>query len=113
MSFRFGRRKLPGNTAQWYRRVVDSHPFLLFGLPFVSIVVAASFIITPATALRYEKHDAKHRWMTNKEAMDQTGLKKRKFDPREEYYRLGAKDLDDWEQRRVKRLDGEMDGVIE
>jgi hypothetical protein len=26
--------------------------------------------------------------------------------------RLAAKDLDDWEQRRVKRLPGEPDGVL-
>jgi hypothetical protein len=26
--------------------------------------------------------------------------------------RLAAKDLDDWEQKRVKRLAGEHDGVI-
>jgi cytochrome c oxidase assembly protein subunit 16 len=26
--------------------------------------------------------------------------------------RLAAKDLDDWEQKRVKRLPGEHDGVI-
>jgi cytochrome c oxidase assembly protein subunit 16 len=26
--------------------------------------------------------------------------------------RLAAKDLDDWEQRRVKRLPGETDGIL-
>lgn len=26
--------------------------------------------------------------------------------------RLAAKDLDDWEQKRVKRLPGESDGVL-
>ena len=26
--------------------------------------------------------------------------------------RLAAKDLDDWEQKRVKRLPGEHDGVV-
>lgn len=26
--------------------------------------------------------------------------------------RLAAKDLDDWEQKRVKRLPGEHDGVL-
>ena len=29
---------------------------------------------------------------------------------RDEYYRLMAKDLDDWEQKRVKRWKGEPDG---
>jgi len=54
----------------------------------------------------------------------------RRVDMKEEYYvssrayrwnwkqahglvqRLAAKDLDDWEQKRVKRLPGEHDGVI-
>jgi len=40
------------------------------------------------------------------------GKSGRKVDMKEEYYRLAAKDLDDWEQRRVKRLPGEHDGVL-
>lgn len=40
-----------------YRRKLGSHPFLLFGLPFISIMVLSSFLLTPATALRYERHD--------------------------------------------------------
>jgi hypothetical protein len=28
------------------------------------------------------------------------------------FQRLAAKDLDDWEQKRVKRLPGEHDGVL-
>jgi len=31
---------------------------------------------------------------------------------KDEYYRLQAKDLEDWEQRRVKRLPGEPDGTL-
>ncbi len=31
---------------------------------------------------------------------------------REEYYRLMAKDLDSWEQRRVERWKGEPDGRL-
>lgn len=27
--------------------------------------------------------------------------------------RLAAKDLDDWEQKRVKRFKGETDGILE
>lgn len=30
-----------------------------------------------------------------------------------ELQRLQAKDLDNWEQRRVKRLKGEIDGILE
>lgn len=57
-----------------YRRHLANHPFLLFGLPFISVIVAASFILTPATALRYERHDRKNRAVTHSEAME-LGLK--------------------------------------
>ena len=40
------------------------------------------------------------------------GKDRRKVDLQEEYYRLAAKDLDDWENRRVERLKGEPDGVL-
>jgi cytochrome c oxidase assembly protein subunit 16 len=57
-----------------YRRHLANHPFLLFGLPFISVIVAASFLLTPATALRYERHDRKNRVVTDGEAME-LGLK--------------------------------------
>ena len=57
-----------------YRRHLANHPFLLFGLPFISVIVACSFILTPATALRYERHDRKNRAVTHGEAME-LGLK--------------------------------------
>lgn len=68
-----------------YRRGLNRHPFLLFGLPFMSIIIAASFLLTPITAMRYEKHDRKVRQMTREETM---GLHKnsRRVDMREEYY---------------------------
>jgi len=94
-----------------YRLAVARHPFILFGLPFIATMVLGSFFLTPATALRYEKHDRKVRQMTKEEELG-IGKNKRKVDIREEYYRLAAKDLDDWEQRRVKRLPGEPDGVL-
>lgn len=116
--------------ASSYRRQLQHHPFLSFGLPFLTVMVAASFLLTPATALRYERHDRKHRALTHSEAME-LGLKggaegegaimynprRRKVtkggtSERDEYYRLMAKDLDDWEQKRVKRWKGEPDGRL-
>jgi cytochrome c oxidase assembly protein subunit 16 len=125
-----------------YRRSLKTHPFLVFGLPFLSVIVAGSFFLTPATALRYEKHDRKTRQVTQEEAMglglgrdgvkrertagrfeafqggDGTGVGKtrearRVGTEKEEYYRLMAKDLDDWEQTRVKRFKGEPDGKFD
>lgn len=122
-----------------YRALMAKHPFLLFGLPFMAVIVGGSFVLTPATAIRYEKHDRKVRQMTREEELG-VGKAGRKVDIREEYYvsylplrttprpattevdgpadpvhtqRLsGGKDLDNWEQKRVKRLRGESDGVL-
>lgn len=57
-----------------YRSRLPRHPFLLFGLPFITVIVAASFVLTPATALRYERHDRKVRQLNQEEAI-QLGLK--------------------------------------
>ena len=52
-----------------YRANLSKRPFLLFGLPFMAVMVGASFILTPATALRYERHDRKVQQMSQQEAM--------------------------------------------
>ena len=74
-------------------------------------MVAGSFFLTPATALRDEKHDRKVKQMSKEEELG-IGKDRRKVDINEEYYRLAAKDLDSWEQKRVERLPGENDGTI-
>lgn len=65
---------------------VNKHPFMLFGLPFIAMVVVGSFMLTPATAIRYEHYDKKSQRSDKKEAIEGTGVKRRYFDPREEYY---------------------------
>src|SRR5277367_6258616 len=72
--------------ASRYRSSLAKHPFLLFGLPFILTMVAGSFFLTPATAIRYEKHDRRVRRMTQEEALE-VGSKRRKVDMKEEYYR--------------------------
>ncbi|KAJ9496016.1 Cytochrome oxidase assembly [Exophiala xenobiotica] len=113
-----------------YRSKIAHNPFLFFGLPFITLMVSASFLLTPATALRYEKHDQKHKQVTDQEAME-LGLKggaagqggltynprrrkvlKGELNERDEYYKLMAKDLDNWEQKRVERFKGEPDGRL-
>lgn len=61
------------------------HPFAAFGLPFLLTMVAGSFFLTPATALRYEKHDRKVRQMSEEERLG-IGSERRRVDMREEYY---------------------------
>lgn len=58
-------------------------------------MVVGSFFLTPATALRYERHDKKVRQMTQHEAMS-VGTNKRKVDPKEEYYVRPQFDLVHW-----------------
>jgi hypothetical protein len=121
---------LSDRIAASYRKKLARHPFALFGLPFLAMVVSASFLLTPATALRYEKHDRKNRELSHTEAMELglkggvTGEGTITYNPRrrkildgglsqkDEYYKLMAKDLDDWEQKRVQRWKGEPDGRL-
>ncbi|KAF3007398.1 hypothetical protein B5807_00498 [Epicoccum nigrum] len=105
------RATLPNSIAAKYRKALQKHPFALFGLPFLATIVAGSFMLTPATALRYERYDRKNQQITQEEAMG-LGQNRRKVNMKDEYYRLQAKDLEDWEQRRVKRLPGEPDGTL-
>ena len=74
----------------FYRRNLARYPFLFFGLPFVFTIVAGSFVLTPATALRYERHDRKVKQLTKEEELG-LGKERRRVDINEEYYRLAAK----------------------
>lgn len=74
-----------GKIGMKYRALMAKHPFLAFGLPFMAVIVAGSFVLTPATAIRYEKHDRRVRQMTKEEELNvRRGA--RKVDMKEEYY---------------------------
>ncbi|KAJ5326432.1 Cytochrome c oxidase assembly protein COX16 [Penicillium brevicompactum] len=120
-----GSSTLGERLGAFYRAKLMRHPFILFGLPFISVIVAGSFALTPAAALRYERYDRKVKQLSQDEAFDlglkgpdgQEGIKRnprRRIvgDEKEEYYRLMAKDLDQWEQKRVERFKGEPDGRL-
>lgn len=87
----FRSRSLPrtSGVGSFYRKLIARHPFLTFGLPFLGTIIAGSFFLTPATAVRYEKHDRKVRRMHEDEML---GLKegRRKVDLKEEYYVSGC-----------------------
>lgn len=83
----------------FYRARLARHPFLLFGLPFISVIVGASFALTPAAALRYERHDRKVQQLSKDEVFNlglkgsdgEEGIKRNPRrrvigDEREEYY---------------------------
>ena len=68
-----------------YRALINKHPFITFGLPFLAVIIAGSFVLTPATAVRYERYDRKVRQMTKEEELN-VRRAPRKVDMREEYY---------------------------
>lgn len=77
-----------------YRAALGKRPFALFGLPFIATMVLGSFFLTPATALRYERHDRKVKTLTEDEKLG-LGKDKRKIDLKEEYYvSLGSKTIE-------------------
>jgi len=78
-------RTLPNSLAARYRKALIKHPFLLFGLPFMSTIVLGSFMLTPATALRYERYDRKNQQITQEQAMGLRG-ERRKVNMKDEYY---------------------------
>lgn len=74
-----------GRVGMKYRALMAKRPFLTFGLPFLAIMIAGSFVLTPATAIRYEKHDRRVRQLTKEEELNvRRGA--RKVDMKEEYY---------------------------
>lgn len=76
---------LPNSLAAKYRKALTKHPFVLFGLPFITTIVAGSFLLTPATALRYERFDRKNQQITQEEKMGLT-KDRRKVNMKDEYY---------------------------
>lgn len=84
------RSSAEANTiAARYRSGLTRHPFLFFGLPFIATMVAGSFFLTPATAIRYEKHDRRVRRLSKEEELG-IGKGSRRVDMKEEYYVSGV-----------------------
>ncbi|EIW86149.1 hypothetical protein CONPUDRAFT_114275 [Coniophora puteana RWD-64-598 SS2] len=93
----------PLNQPRWHN-TLKKYPGL-FGIPFLIIMVGASFGMQSFTQIRYDIHDKK-----NKTAVDEHALgldkRKKKFDIREEYYKLSAQEDQDWEPKRIARPAG-------
>ncbi|EGN95816.1 hypothetical protein SERLA73DRAFT_38982, partial [Serpula lacrymans var. lacrymans S7.3] len=68
-------------------------------------IVGASFGLQSFTQTRYDLQDQKVKQVTHEQAL---GLdrKKKKFDIREEYYKLSAASEQDWEPKRIQRPEG-------
>ncbi|KAF7440334.1 Cytochrome oxidase assembly [Pleurotus ostreatus] len=77
----------------------------LFGVPFVLLMVGASFMLTPFTQTRYDLQDQRVKQMNKADEL-RLDQKRKKFDIREEYFRLSAASDDEWESKRIKRPKG-------
>ncbi|KAF8801674.1 hypothetical protein BYT27DRAFT_7197921 [Phlegmacium glaucopus] len=97
----FSSRPLRNNSIN---QVVKKHPSL-FGITFVLLMVAASYGLTPFTQTRYDLHDQKVKHMSKEQELN-LDKNRKKFDIREEYFRLSAAADEDWEPKRIQRPKG-------
>ncbi|WWC88994.1 uncharacterized protein L201_003911 [Kwoniella dendrophila CBS 6074] len=76
-------------TTPTFLNQIRKHPFVLFGLPFVGIIVASSFALSSVTQTRYDYQQSKVQTVGVEEGL---GMRsdRRKVDLKEEYYRLNA-----------------------
>ncbi|KAG5639849.1 hypothetical protein DXG03_002828, partial [Asterophora parasitica] len=65
-------------------RLLKKYPGL-FGVPFVLIMVGASYGLTPFTQTRYDLHDQKVKQVTKEQELN-LNKNRKKFDIREEYF---------------------------
>ncbi|KAF9443429.1 hypothetical protein P691DRAFT_713286 [Macrolepiota fuliginosa MF-IS2] len=85
-------------------RAVKKNP-ALFGVPFVLLMVAASYGLTTFTQTRYDLHDQKVKHVTKEQEL-RLDKNRKKFDIREEYFRLSAAAEENWEPKRIQRPEG-------
>ncbi|KIK01284.1 hypothetical protein K443DRAFT_678539 [Laccaria amethystina LaAM-08-1] len=77
----------------------------LFGVPFVLLMVVASYGLSTVTQTRYDLHDQKVKHVTKEQEL-KLDRNRKKFDIREEYFKLSAQAEEEWEPRRIPRPKG-------
>lgn len=93
-----------------YIKLLRKKPFLYFGLPFCSMVVLGSYWLTEFMSVKFEREDRRIQDISQDEIL-KLKQNQRKFDIKEEYYRLQGLENQDWEQVRVQRLEDESENV--
>ncbi|KAJ7199510.1 cytochrome c oxidase assembly protein COX16-domain-containing protein [Mycena haematopus] len=78
---------------------------LFFGVPFIALMVAASFGLSVITQTKYDLRDQRVKQVTKEDELKLEHNRK-KFDIREEYFRLSAQPTEDWDMKRVPRPKG-------
>ncbi|KAH9900802.1 cytochrome c oxidase assembly protein COX16-domain-containing protein [Cubamyces lactineus] len=91
-------------NAPTYSKIFRKHP-ALFGVPFVLIIVGASFGLQQFTQTRYDLHAQKVTALSKEQELGLTQNRK-KFDIREEYFKLSAAAAEEWEPKRIERPKG-------
>ncbi|EAU88945.2 hypothetical protein CC1G_10073 [Coprinopsis cinerea okayama7 len=94
------RSKPPSNLSKFIKK----HPSA-FGVPFILVMVAASFGLSTITQTRYDMQDQKVKQVTKEQEL-KLDRNRKKFDIREEYFRLTAAADEDWEPKRIQRPKG-------
>ncbi|KAH9900795.1 cytochrome c oxidase assembly protein COX16-domain-containing protein [Cubamyces lactineus] len=91
-------------NAPTYSKIFRKYP-ALFGVPFVLIIVGASFGLQQFTQTRYDLHAQKVTALSKEQELGLTHNRK-KFDIREEYFKLSAAAAKEWEPKRIERPKG-------
>ncbi|KAH9984260.1 cytochrome c oxidase assembly protein COX16-domain-containing protein, partial [Russula vinacea] len=88
----------PLNKSPLYLQL-KRHP-ALFGVPFLLVMVGASFGLQAFTQTRYDLHSQSRE--------QELGLdrNRKRFDAREEYFKLSAASQEEWEPKRIERPKG-------
>ncbi|CCK73022.1 Cox16p KNAG_0M01690 [Huiozyma naganishii CBS 8797] len=110
--FRSRRQQLAyeASLAGRYQKLMKKNPFLYFGVPFCGMIVLGSYWLAGFTEVKYEREDRRINEM-NEEDLLKIKKNQRKFDIKDEYYRLQGLAEEDWEPIRVTRLEGESENV--
>ncbi|KAF7315070.1 hypothetical protein MIND_00021200 [Mycena indigotica] len=78
---------------------------LIFGVPFILLMVGTSYGLSYFTQTKYDLHDQRVKQVTKEQEL-KLEHGRRKFDIREEYFRLSAQPEEDWDMKRVPRPEG-------
>lgn len=77
-------------------KLVSRRPFLFFGLPLITVIVAGSFALSELTQTKVDYNKQKVQQVSEDE--DTKYIKKRKFSLQEEYWKLQTGiDIDNWD----------------
>ncbi|CAB4252533.1 similar to Saccharomyces cerevisiae YJL003W COX16 Mitochondrial inner membrane protein, required for assembly of cytochrome c oxidase [Maudiozyma barnettii] len=110
--FRSRRQQLAyeASFAGKYQKRLKKNPFLYFGLPFCGMIVLGSYWLAGFTQVKIDRDDRRVQEMNETDIIN-VKKNQRKFDIKDEYYKLQGLSEEEWEPVRVKRLKDESENV--